>query len=498
MTAYITALLLAGVVFIYWQWLSLRQKMIQNLLTQAKMIADNCKASIAFQVTEDANETLQTLKAEKSIIFGRVYTADGNIFASYYRNGIETKLNLPVPRKADYIFDNKFLTVFEPVILESEYIGTACLRSDLVNLNTTLKNNISIMVMVLLLVSLPAYFISSGLQRIISSPILNLANVAKFVSEKKEYSVRAQKNSKDEVGLLIDAFNEMLEQIQERDLAMINTNEQLEKKVEERTAELKEEIAVRKKAEYKLAQTVKKLTVSTKELQEFTRVSAHDLKTPLRGIGTLSDWISNDYAGKADEEGQRHARMLAQRANRMSKLLDAVIQYTGLTLLDRKEERLDLNILLQEIINKINPPENIEITIESELPFLTGVHDFIQLVFENLLNNAIKFIDKPKGKIMIGCIESDNEWQFSITDNGPGIEERYHEKIFQIFQILSLRDETENIGIGLSIVKKIVELYDGHIWIVSTPGEGSTFFFTFPKKKGVEYVTTGYKTGITS
>ncbi len=107
-------------------------------------------------------------------------------------------------------------------------------------------------------------------------------------------------------------------------------------------------------------------------------------------------------------------------------------------------------------------------------------------------------MDKPKGQIKINCVERDDFWMFSVTDNGPGIKERYFGKIFQIFQILSLRDETENIGIGLPIVKKIVEMYDGQIWLESTPGQGSTFFFTFPKEMGVEYATASYKTDIVS
>ena len=382
-----------------------------------------------------------------------------------------------------YSFDDEFLTVSEPIFLDGERIGTTCLRSDLVPLYTTLKRNISVIVIVLLLVSVPAYFISSILQRIISGPILDLADVTKAVSENKEYSVRAQNNSKDEIGSLIDAFNGMLEQIQQRDLALVNTNEQLEQKVDERTVELRKEIVVREKTEKALAETVKKLTRSTRELQEFTRVSAHDLQTPLRGIGILSSWISDDYSDKINEEGQGNIKLLATRASRMSKLLDAIIQYSNLTLVDRRGEKLDLNDLLPRVIKKINPPKNIEVNIENELPTFTVVREFIKLVFENLIGNAVKYMDKPKGQIRIACVESNGFWQFSVADNGPGIEERYFDKIFQIFQILSFRDETENIGIGLPVVKKIIELYEGQIWVESEPGQGSTFFFTLPKQE---------------
>ncbi len=494
MAVCIVALFLAGTAFIIWQWFSIRRTMVHNLSTQARIIADNSQAALSFEDSEDAKAVLQALKAEPSIVFGGVYTKKGVIFASYYRYDFEFGQVKPsIIRQSGYSFNNEFLTVFEPIVAGEEKIGQVCVRSDLVPLYTMLKNNISIMFVVLLLASSVAYFMSSGLQRIISSPVLDLANVAKTVSEQKQYSVRAVKQSNDEIGFLIDAFNGMLNQIQTRDLALVNANEQLEKKVEERTAELKEEVAVRKKAEEKLAATVQKLTMSNRELREFTRVTAHDLKTPVRGIGILSDWISEDYAKKFDEQGQKNARLLSVRAKRMSDLLDSMIQYSQLTLNERTTRKMDLNVLIQNVIEAINPPDNIEIIVENHLPVITGVKQFISQIFENLLSNAVKNMDKPEGKVYVGCMEEGSYWQFSVADNGPGIEKRYFEKIFEIFQILSIRDKTENIGIGLPIVKKIVEMYDGMIWIESTPGQGSTFFFTLPKeqRKDVEYVTAG-------
>jgi light-regulated signal transduction histidine kinase (bacteriophytochrome) len=288
----------------------------------------------------------------------------------------------------------------------------------------------------------------------------------------------------------------MLNQIQKRDLALVNANEQLEKKVEERTAKLREEVVVRKKAEEALAAAVRKLTISNKELREFTRIAAHDLKTPVRGIGVLSGWIAEDYAKKFDEKGQENASLLAVRAERMNNLLDAIIQYSQLTIAGREKEKLDLNVLIQAVIKAIKPPDNIEIIVDNKLPDIWAVQKYIHMVFENLLGNAIKYMDKPQGKIRIGCVEDSDYWQFSVADNGPGIEQRYFEKIFEIFQILSIRDETESIGIGLPTVKKIVEMHDGLTRVESTPRLGSTFYFTLPKeqRKEVEYVTAEFQT----
>jgi signal transduction histidine kinase len=133
------------------------------------------------------------------------------------------------------------------------------------------------------------------------------------------------------------------------------------------------------------------------------------------------------------------------------------------------------------VIDLIAPPDNFRITIAPELPSIMAEETRLEQVFQNLLSNAVKYMDKPHGEINIGCSEADGYWQFSVADNGPGIEEKYFPKIFQIFQTLSARDEFESSGIGLSVVKKIVEMYGGQIWVESQVGRGTTFFFTLPK-----------------
>lgn len=140
-----------------------------------------------------------------------------------------------------------------------------------------------------------------------------------------------------------------------------------------------------------------------------------------------------------------------------------------------------MNTLVSEVIDLVNPQENIKIDVADELPTIYCDGTRMGEVFQNLLSNALKYMDKPEGKVTIGCTEEDTYWKFSVADNGPGIGEQYHEKIFQIFQMLHPRDEIESTGIGLTIVKKIVEMQGGKIWVESKADEGSTFFFTIPK-----------------
>ena len=230
-----------------------------------------------------------------------------------------------------------------------------------------------------------------------------------------------------------------------------------------------------------LESTVSELKRTNKELQEFAYITAHDLKTPLRGIGTLTEWLSTDYADKFDEQGQKQVKLLTERAKRADKLVDSILQYSSAGHFREEQEQVDLNTMLPEIIHEIEPPENIEITVEKKLPVLTCGKTSIGKVFHNLLNNAVKYMDKEKGQIKVGCIEEEGYWEFSIADNGPGIDEKYFKKIFKIFQTLSPPDETESTGIGLSIAQKIVKMNAGRIWVESEVGKGSTFFFTLPK-----------------
>jgi signal transduction histidine kinase len=167
----------------------------------------------------------------------------------------------------------------------------------------------------------------------------------------------------------------------------------------------------------------------------------------------------------------------------MHNLIEAILHYSKIGREKERHVQVNLNELVPEVIDMVAPPRNIAVTTENELPVIECEETRISQVFQNLLNNAVKYLDKPQGQIRIGCVEEDGSWKFSVTDNGPGIEEKYFEKIFQIFQTLSPRDEVESTGVGLTIIKKIVELYGGKIWVESKPGEGSTFFFTLPKQQ---------------
>jgi len=243
------------------------------------------------------------------------------------------------------------------------------------------------------------------------------------------------------------------------------------------------DITERKQIEMCQDELLKKVDNINKELKDFVSIVSHDLKAPLRGIKTLANWILSDYSDKLDEQAKEHINLLLERVERMYNLIEGALQYSRAGHTKEKQVLVDLNNFIPEVINMVVPPDNITVTIENELPVIECEETHIMQLIQNLLSNSIKYMDKPQGWIKISCTEQDDFWKFSVADNGPGIEKKHFERIFKIFQALPTSPDFEGTGVGLTVAKKIVELYEGRIWVESKVGEGSTFFFTLPKQK---------------
>ena len=228
-------------------------------------------------------------------------------------------------------------------------------------------------------------------------------------------------------------------------------------------------------------QLIQKLNQSNEELQRFAYVVSHDLKAPLRGIETVARWLVDDYADRLDEQGKEQMNLLTSRVKRMRNMIDGILQYSRIDRTEDLRTQVNLNEKVREIVDLLAPPDNISIAIDTELPVIECEETRILQVFQNLLSNAIKYMDKPQGRIGVGCEEIGDFWRFIVADNGPGIEEKYFDKIFQLFQTLQSRDDVESTGVGLSIAKRIVERHGGKIGVESEVGRGSTFYFTLPK-----------------
>lgn len=225
----------------------------------------------------------------------------------------------------------------------------------------------------------------------------------------------------------------------------------------------------------------KKQDALIKDLQSFAYVVSHDLKSPLRGIAKISEWLAQDYTDVLDEHGKKQLGLLKKRVVRLDHLIDGILAYSRSG--DENEPKTEVNVenLLQETIDLTVVDNNVEVNVVSPMPIIIFDRPKLVQVFSNLIGNAIKHNDKAKTVVTIGCQDIGEDYEFSVADNGPGIDEKYQQKIFRIFQTLQTKDETESTGIGLSIVKKIIESADGSIQVESAVGNGAKFIFTLPK-----------------
>ncbi len=255
------------------------------------------------------------------------------------------------------------------------------------------------------------------------------------------------------------------------------------------TIHIARDITETKKAHEELTEANEKLNIivaslerSNLELRDFVYAIAHDLKAPLRAVGTLADWLEIDSSEQLDESGRQRVRTLKGRANRMGALIDGLLEYAEVGTTPQSRQLTDLNALIAEIIRRLSPPANIEVIVQDRLPKIETDKDYATAIFTHLLQNAIQYNDKPAGRITISCREQDDLWSFAVSDNGPGIEPDRLDKIFKLFHTLDPNLETPRTGLGLAIVKKMVELMGGSIWADSQTGRGATFCFTLPRQ----------------
>lgn len=243
---------------------------------------------------------------------------------------------------------------------------------------------------------------------------------------------------------------------------------------------IRAEITERKLLEEKNAEILEELTDANQELADFAYIVSHDLKAPLRGINSLANWLVEDYSDKLGTEGKQLLDLMIGRTRRLGKLVDGILAYSRAGRNPASSETIDLNLIVHDTIDLLAPPPHITIEITNPLPQVTLEYYKAQQIFQNLISNAIKFMDKPIGRITITAAKECSDWHFTVADNGPGIDSRYFKKIFELFETLNNCNEAESTGVGLSLVKRIVESHGGAIWVESTVNIGTAFHFTLP------------------
>lgn len=291
-----------------------------------------------------------------------------------------------------------------------------------------------------------------------SRPIEDLTKATERLA-RGDLEHRVKITRKDEIGFLANSFNSMAEEL----ARVINEHKRTEKELKHYSSELKR---------------------SNEELQHFAYIASHDLQEPLRMISSYLQLIKRRYKGNLDADADEFIHYAVDGANRLQTMINGLLEYSRVDTHGKSFELADCEVVLQQALTnlKVMIEENIATITHDPLPTVMADGSQLLLVFQNLITNAIKFRGNEPPRIHISAKHKENEWIFSVHDNGIGIEPEYHGRLFVIFRRLHSR-EYPGVGLGLSICKKVVKRHGGRIWVESEPGKGSTFYFTIPGKR---------------
>ena len=458
------ALLLACTAFAFFELADFRATLVRGLSIQAQIVGANSASALLFNDPDSAGNTLSALKAAPNIVSASIYTPSGTVFATYSRdNGVVVMPlgQMPAGQTEEYRFTANELILVRSIEFQGKRIGTVRIRSDLREVNDRLLRYAGIVTAVLLVSLLAAFVFSSIFQKATARPIAQLAETARIVSREKKYSIRAPVTTNaDEIAVLIDAFNEMLAQIQERDSALQAARDELELRVVRRTAQLE---------------------AVNRELESFTYSVAHDLRAPLRHIQGFADALTEECANRLDQAARGYLNRIVESTRRMDRLINDLL---GLAHVGRQElhfQAVGLNALVRDVIQDMSDEtrnRNIQWRI-GDLPVLECDPGLIKLVFYNLLSNAVKYTrPRDPAVIEIGQMTIDGERTFFVRDNGVGFNMKYAHKLFGVFERLHRQEDFEGTGVGLATVQRIIHKHGGRIRAEGGIDRGATFFFT--------------------
>jgi len=473
-------LLLLGVAFATYSIRSYRRTLVRQLSTQAEIVGFHATSALVFRDEKAAAETLTALQAEPLICFAGIYTPDGKPFARYVRPGCENRGD-PSPQALKGAESPRFtsdrLEIARRIGPKDRPVGFVYLRAVLSELRDRIVQYVGITAAFLTVCLFASLAISSTLQKTISEPILDLVGVARTVAVEKRYDVRASARNRDELGVLVEAFNGMLVQIQRRDTELQTLNQQLLTRTQE-------------------------LGRKNEEVEAFVYIVSHDLRGPLVNLQGFSHELARSCQALADrlrvlempKDAGEELRELAEKeipdalrfilasSNKFERLINALLQLSRSGRQEYRLEPLEMGDLAATTLDSLRldvEKSGAEVLV-GELPEARGDATAVGQILSNLIVNAVRYLQPGRpGRIEIGGVTENSFNRYWVRDNGVGIPETARKKLFQVFQRFHPKLAAGE-GMGLATVKRIVERHGGKVWAESEEGTGTTFLFTLP------------------
>jgi len=492
MSICVVALMLAGGALGFYEVRQFRQSLNDQLDSLGEILAANSTAPLEFSDPAAGEETLAGLRANRTIIAAAIYDRDDRLFAQYARDDAGPIEIPPIALDPTRHHEGGRVKMFLPIISDSRMVGSVYLEADHQTLGARAKSYFALMTAVLFLVSLVAYALSRWLHRIVSAPILALAEKATLVTDHKDYSIRAERTSGDEMGTLIERFNEMMEQIGQQDTSLKRVHDDLEQRVDARTRALKTEMQDREKAQEELFMAKEAAEQANVAKSVFLANMSHELRTPLNAIIGYSEMLQED----TDQLGQPQLTADLERIHSSGKhLLTLINDVLDLSKIEAGKmevypEVFDVMEIVQEVTDTIRPlsaqnGNSLEVHCDPQ-PEITADRTKLRQILLNLLSNATKFTEG--GSIVLDVFtqpdDDDGRICFRVSDTGIGVSQEQLPQLFSAFsQVDSSKTRSKGgTGLGLAISRRYCRMMGGDILVSSEPGRGSTFTIFLPQR----------------